>query len=52
MDDNEIAEQKYWENLGAWENKTMEHEHVYDDVTGEPCICPVYGCWFNYHESE
>jgi hypothetical protein len=25
----------------------MDHEHAYDDATGEPYVCPVYGCWFN-----
>ena len=25
----------------------MDHDHEYDDATGEPGECPVPGCWFN-----
>jgi hypothetical protein len=28
------------------------HEHVYDDATGEPGICPVQGCWFGRDRGE
>jgi hypothetical protein len=27
-------------------NAQASHEHIYDDATGEPYICPVQGCWF------
>jgi hypothetical protein len=40
-----------WDFWNRWAHpeqyRDEDHEHEYDDATGEPYICPVDGCWFN-----